>query len=363
MKIKFENFVFDDNVINEIERKCFMVGAHDFNRYLHESKFGGKPVISVLHDLKDQKEFVDKIPNEKDLHLSIEQQKTIVIDFYKSLNAELGKRVEDILNNNDPRYSVNITQDLSKDCGGGVSTKDGSNLIHIDINLDSGVHGLRVLAHEMSHALSGFKTKAYDVINKGSQNDINDFFHNLGNFSVDSIGEIESHIVEFLFMDYLTNQKLISKDDYLNFEDRRNNSTLNNIKTIIEESYIFDNIQPPITPDKFEKFEKKIGGIIKTKKYKTLMNRAIFMYKRDEHSGYSQYDFRYVIGEVVSANWFEKYTISTPQQKQEMVDEFIKYLEHTHTMNLESSCADLLGLTPGETFASYISYIQAKTVS
>lgn len=362
MKIKFENFTFDDNVIKVIEDKCFKVGAHDFNKYLHESKFSGKPLIDVIHELKLQKKYIKKIPNEKNLHLPIEKQKDIVIKFYKSLNAELGKRVENIFNNTDLRYSINITQDLSKDCGGGVSTRDGSNLIHLDANLDSGIHGLRVLAHEISHALSSLKTKAYDIMNNGSKKDLEDFFHHLGNFSVDSIGEIESHIVEFLFMDYLTNQKLISKEDYQNFEDRRNNSTLNNIKTIIEESYIFDNIQPPITPVKFEKFEKKIGGIIKTKKYKKLMNRVINMYTRDEHSGYSQYDFRYVIGEVVSSNWFEKYTISTPQQKQEMVNEFIKYLDHTHTMNLESSCADLLGLSPGKTFSSYISNIQPKSI-
>ena len=361
MKIKFENFTFDENVINEIERKCFSVGAHDFNKYLHECKFGGKPIIKVLQDLKGKKEYEDIVSDEKDLHLSIDQQKSVVINFYKSLNNELGLKIEQILLEKDPRYCVNITQNTSESCDGGVSTKNNSNLIHIDINLDSGVHGLRVLAHEMSHAVSACKTKSYDLINNGSKTAIEDYFRHLGKFSVDSIGEIESHITEFLFMDYLTNQRIITKDDYQNFEDRRNNSTINNLKTIIEESYILDNISPPITPDKFEKFEKKIGGIIKTKKYKTLMNRSKFMFERDEHSGYSQYDFRYVIGEVVSSNWFEKYSQSNEHQKREMINTFIDYLTKTDQFELQDASLLLLNSGIGKTIETYEN-IQEKNV-
>lgn len=61
MKIKFVNFVFDDKVIEEIERKCFKVGAHNFNKYLHESKYGGKPVIDILKDIKNLKNLLKSI--------------------------------------------------------------------------------------------------------------------------------------------------------------------------------------------------------------------------------------------------------------------------------------------------------------
>ena len=162
-------------------------------------------------------------------------------------------------------------------------------------------------------------------------------------------------------MNYLINQDVITDDDYQIFKDKRNNSMLNNLKTIIEESYVLDNIKPPITLKKFEKFEKKIGGIIKTKKYKTLMNRCMIMYQRDEHSGYSQYDFRYIIGEIVSSLWFEQYSMMSSNKKHEKLRRFFAYLSQTHTLDLESACKQLVGLEIGNIFYSYINHFQEKT--
>ncbi len=355
MKIKFGNFIFDDKVVETIEKKCFEVGAHNFNKYLRESKYGGKPVIDVLKDIKESKEFAKIDVKEKDLNLSLDKQKEIVVDFYTSLNSELGKLANNILNQKDNRYCVNITMDTTKDNSGNVGTHENSKHIHFDVNTNGGIEGLRILCHETSHAMSGHKTKSYEILNNGTEDEQKEFFRNLGKYSKDSIGEVESHIVEFLFMDYLLDKNIITKSDYQKFEDKRNNSTINNINTILEESYIFDHITPPITPDKFEKFEKKIGGIIKTRKYKKLMNRAKFMFNRNEHSGYSQYDFRYVIGDIVSSNWFEKYTTSTTKQKQEMKNNFVDYLSKTHKMDLQSCCLHLLNTGIGNTVSDYIS--------
>ena len=358
MKLCYNNFTFDNNVIESIENNCKQVNAHAFNQYLHECRFGGKPIIQVLKNIKRQKKFIKNDLTETNLKFSIDQQKALVSNFYKSLSFDLGEKAAKILYGRDPRYSVNISQDSTRDCSGNVSSTQNSNTLHFDANVDGGIHGLKILAHETSHALSQFKTKSYDIINSTDENEKEKFFHHLGKYNVDSIMEIESHIIEFLFMDYLQDKNIITKNDMSVFEIRRNNSIVNNLDTVIQESYILDNMSPPIT---WEKFEKKIGGFIKTKKYKTLMNRLISMYSRDKHSGYSQYDFRYVIGDVVSTTWIEKYTISNTQQKQEMIKSFISYLENSCDHNLETACNDLLGMSIGDTFSDYISQIQSKS--
>lgn len=361
MKITYDNFTFDDKVIQTIEDKCRMVGAHDFNNYLHKCCFGGKPIIDVLKDIKNNKEYKKCDYNEQDLYLSIDEQKEIVINFYKSLSSELGKKAELILNSKDNRYCVNITQDTSKDCSGNVSTKNGSNLIHFDVNLDGGIYGLRIMAHEISHAVSGFKTKSYDVINNGTEAELKKYFSHLGRYDVDSIGEVESYIIESLFMNYLDKQDIISQRDLTNYENKRNNSLINNLRTILEESYIFDHIPPPINPEEFSKFVKKIGGLFKSKNhYNTIMLRFIFMFQRNNHSGYSQYNFRYIVGDVVSTVWFEQYSQANTQQKQEMIKNFEKYLSTTDTQSLETACHELVGMRIGQTFEDYICYLKRK---
>ncbi len=361
MKITYYNFTFDDKVIQTIEDKCCNVGAHDFNNYLHQCRFAGKPVIDVLKDIKHEKLYKKCDCDEQNFYLSIDEQKEIVINFYKSLSSELGNKAELILNGKDNRYSVNITLDTSKDCSGNVSTENGSNLIHFNVNLDGGIHGMRIFAHELSHAISGLKTKSYDIINNGTEAEIKEYFSHLGKHNVDSIGEIESFIIESLFMDYLNKQDIISQRDLTIYKYKINNSIIANINTILEESYILDKISPPITPEKFERFEKKIGGLFKSKNYNTIMNRFIFMFQRDEHSGYSQYDFRYVVGDVVSSLWFEQYNQSSAQQKQEMIKNFEKYLYNTDTATLETACHSLVGMGIGQTFDDYIGSLQAKS--
>ena len=360
MKITYDNFTFDDKVIRTIEDKCFKVGAHNFNRYLHKCCFGGKPIIDVLKDIKHKKEYKRCDYTEQNLYLSIDEQKEIVINFYKSLSSELGKKAKLILNGEDNRYCVNITQDTSKDCSGNVSTENGSNLIHFNVNLDGGIHGLRIMAHEISHAISSFKTKSYEVINNGTENELKEYFSHLRRYDVDSIGEVESYIIESLFMNHLKKQDIISVRDLTNYENYRNYSIINNLNTILEESYIFDHIQPTINPEKFFKFVKKIGGIFKSKNYNTIMHRFIRMYLRDDHQEYSQYNFRYIIGEIISSLWFEQYSQASEQQKREMIKSFEKFLSITDTATLETACHDLVELSVGDTFKDYICHLEQK---
>ena len=45
-----------------------------------------------------------------------------------------------------------------------------------------------------------------------------------------------------------------------------------------------------------------------------------------------------------------------------MIDGFVDYLSQTDSLELDGACDKLLGLKIGETFASYLSHVQEKTV-
>ncbi len=352
--MSFEGFTFDDKVVAEIDRKCAMVNAHDYNDYLHNSSFGGNSIIDTVKEIRASLSYIHDNLEEVDLDLSVEAQIKIVIEFFKSFDAELGKLVESLLTGKDKRFEINISN-CSGEPSGNVATYNNSKNLHLNVKTDGTVHGLRILAHEVAHAISGFKTQSYAVLNSNNPNEEQNFFHHLGQYDVDSIGEIESHIIELLFMEYLLDKDMISQKDYQKFLSKRNNSTLNNCNTIIEESYILDNIPKPMTLTKINILALKMGGLVKTKKYSTIMNRLIFMFQRQDNSGYSEYDFRYIVGEVVSKKWLRAYDKSNHQEKEQMKRDFKNYLLSTHKQTLSSACQNLLNRGIGETFNSYIS--------
>jgi len=356
MAVKYKNFTFDNHIIDAINDKNKQVVAHEFNEYLHFSHIAGKPIIEVLKDLRFNTEEIEDIPEERNLNLTIKEQEKIVIDFYNSLNPNLGKQVDKIINKQDNRYIYNFTN--NKNCEGNTGFRGSSTQkIHVDVSSNGSILGLRMLAHELAHAISAEKTTAYNIVNNNG--DAVSYFKHLGLFNVDSISEIETHIVEYLFMDYLIDKEIINQDDYnLYLKDRRN-AFIKHLNTNIEESFILDNLPRNFNMQDLEKFTNKIGkGIIKSKRYHKTMKRLIHDYHRDQNKGYAQYDFRYVVGEIVSTNWHEQYLLSNNQEKQEMINKFIEYLSKTDSFELSSACKLLLNTSIGDTITNYQQNIQ-----
>ena len=351
MPVKYKNFTFDNHVIDVINNKNSQVAAHEFNEYLHHAHFAGKSVIEVLKDLRFNSNEIIRLPKEKNLNLSLEEQEKVVIDFYTTLNAELGKKVEVIISKQDNRYIYNFTS--SRKCEGNTGFRGSSTKkIHIDVISDGSVLGLRMLAHELAHGISAEKTTAYNVTNNSG--DVKSYFKRLGLFNVDSISEIETHIIEYLFMDYLLNCNIINQQDYNLFLQNRQNSFTKHLNTNIEESFVLDNLPRNFNMQDLEKFTNKLGkGIIKSKKYHKIMKRLIFDFNRDPNKGYSQYDFRYVVGEIVSTNWYKQYLQSNTQEQQEMIKKFIDYLSKTDSLELSDACKLLLNTSIGDTVTNY----------
>lgn len=356
MPVKYKNFIFDNHVLDVINSKNGLVSVHEFNEHLHSARFAGKSVIEALKDLRFNSNEIIKLPKERNLNLSLEEQEKVVINFYTTLNAELGKKVKDIINKKDNRYVYNFAS--SEKCEGNTGFRGSSTKkIHIDVTSDSSVLGLRMLAHELAHGISAEKTTAYNITNNNGDNE--SYFKHLGLFNVDSISEIETLIIEYLFMDYLLNFKIINQQDYDLFLQDRQNSFTKHLNTNIEESFILDNLPRNFNMQDLEKFTNKLGkGIIKSQKYHTTMKRLIFDFNRDPNKGYAQYDFRYVVGEIVSTNWYNEYLKSNKQEQQDMIIKFIGYLSKTDTLELSDACKLLLNSGIGDAFTNYQQNIQ-----
>ncbi len=369
MKFVYNGYVYDDFFVQKLNEKCGQVQAHGFNDYLQNSRYGGISPIDQLRKIRKETEDFKKIDREKSLKLSQDEQLQVVKDFYKQLTPELSEKVNSILEKTNPDYKVNIITDpLDKRRGKSCVGHSGNNThLDVQIGLDGTVEGLRVAAHEMSHAMSGHQTRKVEIVKEQDENKFMDFIRSLGEYPRDCIGEIESHIIEYLFMEYLVDKEIILNDDFKNFEAIRHNSLLNNIDLIREEYDILSHVSCPITVDSFEHFVKKINTpIIKTNRYKSLMTRSKLMAERcpedNTQDDYSQYRYRYVIGEIVSTLWYENYCQSSKEEKQEMINNFVEYLSQTDTLELDGACDKLIGLKIGEIFANYIAHVLEKTI-
>ena len=369
MKFVYNGYVYDDDFVKKLNEKCREVNAHGFKNYLHDSVYGGKSAIERIREIRKKSDNFQTYNNEKKLNLSQDELLEIVKNFYKQLSPSIGEKVDSILNKENPNsdYKLEIVTDPNNEKFGrsNVSHSDRNQYLNVNISLDGSVEGLRVTAHEMSHAISGHQTKKIELLKQNDENKFLDLINSLGKYDRDCIGEIESHIIEYLFMQYLVDNNIISNADFKTFEVIRHNSLLNNLDLIREEYLVLNGLSCPITTNSFEQFHKKINTpFIKTNKYKSLMNRSKFMAERNidnnTNNHYSQYRFRYVIGEIVSTLWFEKYCKSSKEEQQEMIKSFEKYLSKTDSATLETACSELIGLSIGDSFNDYIYHIQSK---
>lgn len=350
MTIQYDNFIFNNDVINTITQHNVQFGSYEFNDNLHNFKINNKQIIELLKSLRNENiNTVSTLSQERKLNLTIKEQENIVIDFYTSINSIFGEQVYKIINNLDNRYVYNIT--TTQNTAGTMTYFRGTpKKIDVEIKTDGSILGLRNFAHEIAHAISQSRKSLYTLSN--SNQSLQSMFTHLGQFDVDCIGEIESYIIEYLFMDYLVSKNIATQHDYDLFLNSRKISFNKCLDYIIDENYILDNLPKDSNMQDLKCFVQKIKSK-SSNLYDRLMKRLIFIYKRKNSLGLSQYHFRYVIGEIVSSNWFEQYLKSNQQEKQEMTNQFISYLSKTDTVNLQDACQHLLNMEIDQTFETY----------
>lgn len=367
MKIKLGNKVFDENelraMVKELNSNCAFVNAHGYNKFLNKTKINGVGLIDLLKELRIQTSHKDYKEQTRSLGLTQKQQFKIVIDFFNSLDKDMGKFVKSILHEKNENYKLHITTE-----GGSHAGHHGENeYIDIFVELKDTVDNLHQLPHELAHAMSGHHTQVLEYIKKLKEaektndpqqielakNNLNKFTSSLGRYDKDCVGEIESHIVERLFYKYLLDNKIISKDDYKNYRYGAMNSFDSNLKQILEENKILNHLPCPIT------FEAALdyAQILQQAKSFELLGRMHTMSKpgRFQGSGQikSEYAMRYVVAEMVASQWYDLYKASNEEEKQKMIKHFKKYLTKTGEFNVEDATKFLLNKSFAETIDGF----------
>ena len=71
----------------------------------------------------------------------------------------------------------------------------------------------------------------------------------------------------------------------------------------------------------------------------------------------SQYLINYVLAEIVSRVWFDKYENSSDTEQSEMIKNFTKYLSNAYNLNLEKANTFLLNQDFAKTIEDFINLI------
>ena len=375
-QIIHNNYVFDKNFLHKFNQACIDSNSYNYHKALNQKLENGFSVIDTVSALNRSVPINIDCPKNIPVEIPEEQQIPLILEFFNTLG--LKDKVEAILLNKNPDYRVTIS---SKAKGSYVSHRGDNDWLDFSVQLGTTVESTSTIVHELSHALSQHHLKMLELVRKKlkakttygensqeytvADHDVKEYSHLKERMDIDCVGEIESHIIEKLFMLFLIDKGIISEEYYQIFVDNLNKSLRNNLVLILEENDIFNQIQYPISMPEFENVHNTLK---QNKHYNNLMHRMRFiaerkdMGRKDHHSSHM---LRYVIAEVVSTLWIKKYLESSKEEQVEMIKEYVEYLNKTAALSLESAVPALLG--EGKTiytvYADYIDYITNQTIT
>lgn len=350
--IKINGINLDEKTANlyvkNLDKNCAIVDAHGFNSFINH-KIDGKSIMDNLKIIQSLLE-IEKLKNIK-FDKSYSEQINIVKEFYKTYFPSISETIDSIIDNKNPDY--NVVLQLGKSVHSSVGHSGFATKLNFVVGLDGSLEGMITLVHELSHAISAHHTETISQTKAINSKDLsnqekneliakfNEFCKHKSDFDIDCIGEIESHIVENLFVQYLLDKKIISQENYDTYFLSRKISLNNNLNLIFEENEIISNLPCPITYESVLKFIQNKHNE-HSSNFKNIINRLKIMSERDEKSGkHSKYMYRYVVGEIVSSVWFDKY-LTNLKNKKEMLDKFISYLSNTDKLNINSASEFLI---------------------
>ena len=205
--ISYQEKEFDLEEFNEETRR---LDALNYNTFLNEEIFKNKSIIDAIIILQNYVHFkrVEKINK----RITNEGSINLVLEFYEKLG--LKEKLEPILSGKHPMFSTKISKN---DESSFVSHKFLDPKLTFNVGEMGTFYGIINLAHESAHVINGHYTKFSKLINK--QNKIINKFgkdsKEFQNFDFqlykfinkatqplrDCITEIETHIVENLFLE------------------------------------------------------------------------------------------------------------------------------------------------------------------
>ena len=357
--IEFENYKFDQTFLNKFNLETERANSFSFTEFSNKKIFNGFSIIDSLLNLEKQVEH-KRVPKNINKRITLKTGINLVLEFYERL--DLKTNVEDIILNKNDMFNTKIDRTITQSS---VGHHDENPKIDFNVGYDGSLESISTIAHESAHAICGHYTELAKLLKE--QNEIIAKFGNPSNeldnfkkskFNIfmikqntlnhDCIGEIETHIIEKLFMKFLVEKNTITEDDQEIFLQNLNNSFRLNLRLIFEENTIYSEIlkikksnnnkDDNLTETEFEELYKSLS---QKHHFNDLMHKLKFIAERTSND-FSRYRFRYVVAEVVSTVWINKYENATKQEKAEMLLKLKEYILKSHMFDINTVIPHLI---------------------
>lgn len=368
-----------EQTINDFNNESWRVNALNYNDFLNSDFYQDKSIMDILYLLQA----VEYSPNiDINKRFSNKLNIDLVLEFYNSIG--LKEQVEPIILGQHPIFETFIDKNLHSFVG----HKENDSSITFSVGNTGTLNGVLNLAHECSHAINGHYRQMQIYIKE--QNDIlknyskdskefeefkerfDKYLKEQSTFTHDLVTEVESSIIEKLFLDFLVNKNTISPDDKQLFLNRENNSFRNNLNLIFEENMIYNTIiriknkNKCHTADINEKEYLKMCSILKDHPhYIHAMERFCFIANRkklNKTCWHSSFRFRYIVGEIISTIWIDKYNSSSTKEKEKMLEHLRIFISTNNELELQDTVNLLLKDETYETIINkFINFHSSKT--
>ncbi len=272
-------------------------------------------LIHVLEDIRELTSYVNFDKNNsiwyrKNSESTLLQIKKEMSNFFsKYYSKELIKDVNSILDGTNDYFIDPKTKGSQIYFDGQkshVSHRGNDKFLSFHVGIQSCLKDYLITAHELTHAMSS----QYRVFVDRLRNNID--FNLIFNPVSDGLCEIESHIIERMYVKYLLDLGKIKDEDVTSYLDESMVSLRCEVRAIIDEN---GKLSKDIYGQKGDYGEKKDGA----------------------------YFFRYIVGRVVADQWIKKYSAASKVNKKVMIRNYENYLKKTHEISFDDACQFLLG--------------------
>lgn len=348
--------------IRDFNEESWRVDALNYNEFLNKRCFNNNK-NSFMDALYYLQKVVKYSPNKAiNKRLTNQTNINLVLEFYEKLG--LREQVEPILLGNHPLFKTYINKKFVSQ----VAHRDVESKLIFMVGETGTFNGIINLVHESAHAINGHYTKIQQFLKQ--QNEIVD---NLGykskefekykhSFNIykseqlspkhDCITETETRIIELLFLDFLIDKNTISPEDKQTYIKQRHTGFRNDLKLMFQEDIIYSKIieikkengchNAELTE---EEYNEMCNRLKRNSHFKQIMDKFYFIANRKELNKlklHSSYRFRYVVGEIISTVWYNKFTTANKKEKQQMIEDLKTFISNNNKLELEDAIKILL---------------------
>lgn len=357
---------FDLEEFNEETRR---LDSLNYNIFLNDKFYKDKSIADVLYKLQH---LVPYKPAKKiNKGITIENSIDLVLEFYDQIG--LKENLEQILTNKHPMFETIIDKAI-EDSYVRHSTIDPK--ITFSVGCLGTFYGAINIAHEGAHAISGYYTKYAKLVDEQNKalthglisKEYNLAWDNIENCIKDATqpkkdctSEINTYIIEKLFLEFAEKKNLISPEDKIFYNNMKSNSIRKDIEIIIEEEIIYRNIRNikeksdntinSLSENEYLQLKEDLS---KRKSNKWLIEKLNFISKRqslNKENTNCKFRFRYLVAEIVSTVWIDTYLQSNKKEKQKMIDDFKTFLLNNLDYDIDNTIELLL---PNDTYETII---------